>query len=118
MRRIAVLMLLAGVLALGLTACGGGDSGGATDGGATTAVEGDAAAGKTIFEANCAGCHTLADAGASGSVGPNLDDLAPSLETVQSQVTNGGGSMPAFADKLSEADILNVATYVSSVAGG
>ncbi len=38
-------------------------------------VKGDAAAGKEVFSANCAGCHTLADAGAAGAVGPNLDDL-------------------------------------------
>ena len=39
----------------------------ATTGGAT----GDAAAGKDVFaSAGCAGCHTLADAGATGNVGP------------------------------------------------
>ena len=30
--------------------------------------------GKQLFQAKCAACHTLAEAGASGKVGPNLDD--------------------------------------------
>ena len=73
--------------------------------------------GKDVFESNCATCHTLADAGSSGSVGPNLDDLKPDQATVQHQVTNGGGSMPAFGGQLSDAEIAAVAKYVSSVAG-
>jgi mono/diheme cytochrome c family protein len=65
----------------------------------------------------CATCHTLADAGATGSVGPNLDDLKPDEATVKNQVTNGGGGMPAFGGQLSDAEITSVAQYVSSVAG-
>lgn len=76
------------------------------------------AEGKQVFVANCSGCHTLSDAGANGQVGPNLDDLGPSFETVQRQVTNGGGGMPAFGDQLSEAEIRAVAEYVSQVTGG
>jgi cytochrome c oxidase subunit 2 len=36
-----------------------------------------AAAGKQVFTggAGCSGCHTLADAGASGQIGPNLDQV-------------------------------------------
>ncbi|MCC6830651.1 MAG: cytochrome c [Thermoleophilia bacterium] len=79
---------------------------------------GDAAAGKSVFTSNCASCHTLADAGASGAVGPNLDDLKPDQATVQAQVTNGGGAMPAFAGTLSDQQIMDVAAYVSSAAGG
>ena len=73
--------------------------------------------GKDIFAANCGSCHTLKDAGTSGTVGPNLDDLMPSLATVQRQVTNGGAIMPAFKGKLTPAQITAVAKYVSSVAG-
>ena len=76
-----------------------------------------AAAGKEVFTSNCAGCHTLADAGTNGTQGPNLDELKPSEVHVQSQVTNGGGGMPAFGDRLSEEQIQAVAAYVSSVAG-
>jgi cbb3-type cytochrome c oxidase subunit III len=73
--------------------------------------------GKDIFTANCGSCHTLKDAGTSGNVGPNLDQLKPSLAIVQKQVTNGGGAMPAFKGQLTPAQITAVAKYVSSVAG-
>ena len=73
--------------------------------------------GKDIFTANCGSCHTLADAGTSGTVGPNLDQLKPSFEIAQHQVINGGGAMPAFKGTLTPAQITAVAKYVSSVAG-
>jgi cytochrome c6 len=73
--------------------------------------------GKTIFTANCGSCHTLADAGTTGTVGPNLDAAKPSREKVVTQVTNGGGAMPAFKDTLDAQQIQAVADYVSSAAG-
>jgi mono/diheme cytochrome c family protein len=95
-----------GTTATGTTTTGGGNS-------AILAL------GKQIFlvKAGCGGCHTLKDAGSTGSVGPNLDQLKPSLDIVEHQVTNGGGVMPAFKDKLTKDEIDAVATYVSSVAG-
>jgi mono/diheme cytochrome c family protein len=76
------------------------------------------AAGKKVFaSAGCAGCHTLKDAGATGTVGPNLDTLKPSQAIVAHQVTVGGGPMPAFKGTLTPAQIQAVATYVASVAG-
>ena len=75
------------------------------------------AQGKQLFTQNCAGCHTLGDANATGNVGPNLDDLKPDQATVDRQVTNGGGGMPAFKGQLSDAEIQAVSQYVSSVAG-
>jgi mono/diheme cytochrome c family protein len=76
------------------------------------------AAGKKVFaSAGCATCHTLKDAGSTGMIGPNLDQLKPSMAAVQKQVTNGGGAMPAFKGQLSSQQIDDVATYVSSVAG-
>ena len=109
----------AAAIALVIVAAGcGGSSGSSSETGSTTAPGTvSAAAGKTIFVANCATCHTLADAGATGSVGPNLDDLKPDDATVVHQVTNGGGVMPSFADKLSDTQIQSVAKYVSTVAG-
>jgi cbb3-type cytochrome c oxidase subunit III len=77
----------------------------------------NATSGKDIFLANCGSCHTLADAGTTGAVGPNLDDLKPDAATVQHQVEVGGGPMPAFKGTLSDAEIANVAAYVASVAG-
>lgn len=67
----------------------------------------------------CAGCHTLKAAGSTGTVGPNLDQLAPklTLAIVEHQVENGGAIMPSFANTLSAAQITAVAKYVSSVAG-
>jgi cytochrome c6 len=75
-----------------------------------------ARAGKQIFTAEgCGGCHTLADAGASGSSGPDLDELAPDAATVASKVQSGGGSMPSFDLPAPELDAL--AEYVAGVAG-
>jgi len=73
--------------------------------------------GKSIFRSQCASCHTLKDAGTTGTVGPNLDQLKPPFAIVQKQVTNGGTVMPAFKGKLTDAQITAVAKYVSSVAG-
>jgi mono/diheme cytochrome c family protein len=76
------------------------------------------AAGKQVFvSAGCGGCHTLKDAGSTGNVGPNLDQLKPSAATVDHQVQVGGGAMPAFKGQLTPAQIQAVAAYVSSVAG-
>ena len=76
--------------------------------------------GAKIFKgAGCAGCHTLAAAGATGTVGPNLDQIKPPLTMakVAHQVTVGGGLMPSFKGKLSPAQIEAVAKYVSSSVG-
>jgi mono/diheme cytochrome c family protein len=75
--------------------------------------------GKTIFsQAGCGSCHTLAAAGSTGTIGPNLDDANPSKELAIERVTNGAGAMPAFADRLSEEQIDAVAEFVSQGAGG
>ena len=42
-----------------------------------TATVADAEGKKVFVTAGCAGCHTLSAAGASGQVGPNLDQLLP-----------------------------------------
>jgi cytochrome c6 len=73
--------------------------------------------GKTIFTQTCAACHTLADAGTTGTVGPNLDQAKPSKELVVDRVTNGQGAMPSFKGTLDPAQIQAVADYVSSAAG-
>ena len=73
--------------------------------------------GKTIFTTTCAGCHTLADAGTAGTVGPNLDDAKPPKSLVVDRVTNGKNQMPSFKDSLDSAQIEAVAEYVSSAAG-
>ena len=76
------------------------------------------ALGKQVFaSAGCAACHTLSDAGATGTVGPDLDAARPSAELVADRVTNGLGVMPSFAGKLSPEEITDVAAYVSGAAG-
>jgi mono/diheme cytochrome c family protein len=124
------------LVAAALAGCGGGGddpstSGGSTPPPATTQQQSTSTAtqparraaargpdGARVFaSAGCASCHTLAAARASGNVGPNLDDLQPDFATVQHQVENGGGGMPAFSGDLSQAEIDAVSRYVSENAG-
>jgi mono/diheme cytochrome c family protein len=80
---------------------------------------GDAAAGKSVFaSAGCVGCHTLADANAKGTVGPNLDQAKPPLSLVVKRVTLGAGAMPPFKGQLSDKQIANVSAYVVKATGG
>lgn len=75
--------------------------------------------GKSIFaQAGCASCHTLADAGATGTIGPNLDQAKPTKALAVDRVTNGRGAMPPFGGQLSDEQIDAVAEYVASAAGG
>jgi cbb3-type cytochrome c oxidase subunit III len=73
--------------------------------------------GKQIFKSKCASCHTLKDAGATGTIGPNLDQLKPPFAVAQNQVIHGGGVMPAFKGVLTDAQIKAVARYVADNAG-
>ncbi len=82
------------------------------------ASAGDPARGRAVFaSAGCAACHTLAAAGATGRVGPDLDAVRPSAALVAERVTNGKGAMPSFRSRLTAAQIADVAAYVSTVAG-
>jgi cbb3-type cytochrome c oxidase subunit III len=72
---------------------------------------------KLLFESNCGSCHTLADAGTSGTIGPNLDQAKPSLQKAITQITNGGGGMPAFKGQLMQAQIRALAQYLVRVTG-
>lgn len=97
MRRVVPLMLLAAVAA-----------------GAAQAEE----EGRKLFTAvtpACALCHTLKDAGASGSVGPSLDELKPDRARVAQALKNGIGQMPAFT-QLTEAQVQALARYVEQAA--
>ena len=105
----SVALYVASVAALPVRAQPGTVAGGA---------QGQAKDGKTIFaEAGCGGCHTLAAAGASGNVGPSLDETKPSKDLVVDRVTNGKGAMPSFKDQYSAAEIAAVADFVATNAG-
>jgi mono/diheme cytochrome c family protein len=81
---------------------------------------GDATAGKAIFtSAGCNACHVLAAAGATGIVGPDLDEAKAAEPIVIDRVVNGKGTMPAFKDSLSEQEISDVVAFVvESTHGG
>jgi cytochrome c551/c552 len=101
--------------------------------------KGDAARGKQLFVQKCGGCHTLADAGTTGTIGPNLDDAFSGsryegfAESTIRNVVHGqilfAVSNPAGLDRqgrpvqgmpenlVTGKDAEAVATYVASVAG-
>jgi mono/diheme cytochrome c family protein len=71
---------------------------------------------KVFASSGCGSCHTLEAAGAKGQIGPNLDQLKPDAGAVERQVRNGGNGMPSFADKLSQKQIAQVASFVAESA--
>jgi mono/diheme cytochrome c family protein len=82
-------------------------------------LKGDSKKGSSVYASSgCGGCHTLAAAHSSGTVGPNLDQLKPDYQAVTAQVTNGGGAMPAFKSSLSTQQIADVSAYVVDSTGG
>ncbi|MDX6554023.1 MAG: hypothetical protein QOD86_218 [Miltoncostaeaceae bacterium] len=111
--------LLAGALAaalgaLALTACG------------EATAPGDATAGKGLFASGCASCHTLADADAKGTIGPNLDDAfrqARSDGWEKSEIHAivrewiELAQMPMPRDIYEGQEAADVAAYVAEVAG-
>ena len=85
------------------------------NGGETSAKPGagDATAGAAVFSANCAVCHGADGKGGNG--GPDLTTIesAKVRSKVVSQVTNGGGGMPAFKGTLTSKQINDVSAYVT-----
>ena len=116
---VLVALLLAFAFAVGGYLVGrehGKGGGGATTAQTSTVastVTGDAEAGANVFaSAGCGGCHTLAEAGSTGTVGPVLDGGNLSVALVTERVTKGMGAMPTFYGRLSEQQIADVAAYV------
>ena len=109
---LSVLALVGGMA----SGCGGGDDETATAPPTTAAAtqpgNGQAASGAELFSNNCQSCH--GPNGAGGHVGPDLQksSVAENLAQVETQVRNGGGAMPPFADVLSDEEIDTVAHYV------
>jgi cbb3-type cytochrome c oxidase subunit III len=109
------LPLLGALLVLG-AGCGTGGK----------ATSGDQQNGSKLFTAKCAGCHTLAAAGARGTVGPNLDDSFASdrkqgfkQSTIQNVVLDQirEPSAPMPKNLVEGQDAEDVAAYVAAVAG-
>jgi mono/diheme cytochrome c family protein len=74
---------------------------------------GDPVGGAAVWSSEgCASCHTMRAAGATGTVGPNLDSSKPGQDLVIQRVTNGINVMPAFGDHLSGKQIQDLAAYV------
>lgn len=76
-------------------------------------------AARALFTQTCGSCHTLAAAGTTGTIGPNLDDLAPSADQVLAAIANGGtgsGQMPPGLLQGARAE--QVAEFVAAAAGG
>ena len=69
--------------------------------------------------AGCAACHVLKAAGSKGNIGPNLDTVSMTIESVTDMVTNGLGVMPAFGEGeiLTKEEIEIVSYYVVNAAG-
>jgi mono/diheme cytochrome c family protein len=118
--RLAPLVLLAAVLVA--AGCGGGQ---VDTGDQKTA---DLTQGKQLFISGCGSCHTLADAGTTATVGPNLDDAFGydreqcfdvstffDVTLAQIAIPNREGAMPAHI--YTGQNAVNVAGYVAAVAG-
>jgi mono/diheme cytochrome c family protein len=103
-------------------------------GGTTQAPEGDPAAGKEIFTTGaqppCTSCHTLQEAGASGTVGPNLDEVLKgkdaafvhqSIVDPDAEFAAGyqAGIMPTtFGQQLDEKQIADLVAFLEQAVNG
>ena len=70
--------------------------------------------GKALFKSNCGSCHTLAAAGTSGQVGPNLTHIGLDQKSVEAMMQTGPGVMPSFTNSRSPAEFKAIAKFVSS----
>ena len=80
-------------------------------------------AGAVVFEDNCAACHAEDGSGDIYQGAPNLTDAiwlyGGDYDTLMDTVTNSRfGVMPPWTDRLSEAEIRAVSTYVHQLGGG
>jgi cytochrome c oxidase cbb3-type subunit III len=82
-----------------------------------------ATTGETVYADNCASCHGEDGKGIVEQGAPNLADAlwlyGGSRETITASIVNGrAGMMPAWAPRLSDAQIREVALYVHALGGG
>lgn len=116
--RLFIVLVLA--LAVAVVGCGGGGAGVDTGAATDPVPEGDPIAGRDAFilgsDPPCGDCHTLADAGTTGTIGPNLDEVKPTFEQVLTALNTAPGEMPSFKDASPQFKD-NVAAYVATAAG-
>lgn len=62
----------------------------------------------------CGLCHTLAEAGTRGTIGPNLDDLQPTPEEIALALRDGVGVMPVYGEGFDEDQIAAMTEYVAA----
>jgi mono/diheme cytochrome c family protein len=109
-------------------------SGTETSGGTTQEAAGDPAAGKEIFTASaqppCASCHTLQEADASATVGPNLDEVLKgkdaafihqSIADPDAEIANGfqAGIMPkTYGQQLDEKQLADLVAFLEQSVNG
>lgn len=73
--------------------------------------------GEQLFASQgCGGCHILSAAGATSTIGPNLDETQLSEAEIAAIVSDGRGGMPAYSDRLGAEEIAAIAAYVSTSA--
>jgi mono/diheme cytochrome c family protein len=110
---VTVSAVLAGAAMLAACGSGGGSSSIASHAlSSAPLTPAELAAGREIFRDRCARCHTLADAGAHGTRGPNLDQISLPVFAATQQVRLGGGGMPAYGRRLTEQQIREVVGYI------
>ena len=63
-------------------------------------------------KAQCGVCHTMKGAGSEGEIGPNFDEIKPSIDQIIYVVTNGIGVMQSWEGILTKEEIKAVAYYV------
>tara|TARA_B100000085_G_scaffold258498_1_gene260634 strand:+ start:271 stop:624 length:354 start_codon:yes stop_codon:yes gene_type:complete len=109
MRRLAKLLAtIAAVAALSIAPA------------AQASTTGSIEQGEQIFAHNCAACHmgggNVIQASRTlkiGDLNEHLDEYRQTpLEAIEHQIEDGKNAMPAYADKLSEEEIIAVATFV------
>lgn len=84
---------------------------------------GDAGSGATLFAENCTSCHGLDGTGDREQGAPNLADAiwlyGGDRDSLIETIANARfGVMPAWGQRLNEADVRAVSTYVHSLGGG
>ncbi|MEI6689296.1 MAG: c-type cytochrome [Thermoleophilia bacterium] len=82
-------------------------------GGAASTAPGAAA----FANGPCSTCHTFADAGTAGNVGPSLTANAVDYEKALGLITNGQGGMPSFKAQYTKDQIECFAGYVATHSG-